>query len=73
MAPMIAVGSAKAQGSKVKPINGSKPPRVRDDATQKMGNILAHLVLHGGDPASSSFIFESRPGGFLHIPLWAGI
>jgi hypothetical protein len=29
---------------------------------------LAHLKPHRGDPTSSSFIFESRPRGFLHAP-----
>jgi hypothetical protein len=28
-----------------------------------------HLELHRGDPASSSFISESQPGGLLHAPL----
>jgi hypothetical protein len=67
--PMIAVGFAKAQDSKAEPINGSDPPtatRARDEATQRMANILAHPVPHQGDPASSSFISESRFGGSLH-------
>jgi hypothetical protein len=37
MGPTIAVGSAKAQGSKAKPVNRSEPPRAtraRDEATQ---------------------------------------
>jgi hypothetical protein len=29
---------------------------------------LAHPVPHRGDPTSSSFISESRPGDFLHAP-----
>jgi hypothetical protein len=76
MSPMIAVMSAKAQGSKVKPVKGSEPTRAtraRDKATQRMTNILAHLVPHQGDPTSSSFVSECRLGGFLHSPLWAGI
>jgi hypothetical protein len=60
----IAVGSAKAQGSKAKPINGPEPSRatrVRDETIQRITNILAHLVPHRRDPASSSFVSESRP------------
>jgi hypothetical protein len=70
MGPTIAMGSTKAQGSKVKPVYGSEPPRatsVRDEATQRMANI------HQGDPAPSIFISESRLGGFLHAPMWTGI
>jgi hypothetical protein len=76
MGPTIAVGSAKAQCSKAKPIEGLEPPkaiRARDEATQRMVNILVHLVPHRGDPVSSSFVSKSRLGGFLHAPLWAGI
>jgi hypothetical protein len=72
--PTFAMGSAKAQGSKTKFINGSEPPRatrVRDEATQRMANILAHPVPHRGDPASSSFVSESTLGGFFHAPLGA--
>jgi hypothetical protein len=39
MGPTIAVGSAKAQGSKAKPVNGLEPPRAtraRDKATQRV-------------------------------------
>jgi hypothetical protein len=39
MGPMIAVGSVKVQGSKVKPINGSELPRAtraRDKVTQRV-------------------------------------
>jgi hypothetical protein len=74
-APQLSWG-VKALGLKIKPINGSKPPRetrVRDEATQRFANILAYLVPHRGDPTSSSFVSESRPGRFLHVPLWAGI
>jgi hypothetical protein len=72
--PMIAVRSAKAQGLKAKPINGVEPPRAtraRDKSTKRMVNILVHPVPHRGDPASSSFLSESRLRGFLHVPLWA--
>jgi hypothetical protein len=74
--PMIVMGSAKAQGSKVKPIYRSEPPRAtrgRDEAKQRMPNILMHLVPHRGEPASSSFVSESRLSGFLHTPMWASI
>jgi hypothetical protein len=43
------VGSTKAQGSMVKPIDGLDPTRVtraRDEVTQMMANILVHPVLH---------------------------
>jgi hypothetical protein len=57
--PTITVGSAKAQGSKAKPVYGSglsKATRARGEATQRMANILAHSVPQPGDPTSSSFI-----------------
>jgi hypothetical protein len=63
MGPTIVVQSVKAHGSKAKPVYGSEPSRgtkVRDKATQRMTNIFAHPVPHQGDPASSSFISESR-------------
>jgi hypothetical protein len=69
MGPMIAVGSTKAQGSKVKPVSGLEPPRAtraRDEATERMANILVQPVPHRGDPTSSSFISDSTSGGFLH-------
>jgi hypothetical protein len=50
MGPTIVVGSAKAQGSKAKP----------------GGQQLVHPVPHRGALASSSFVSESRPSGFLH-------
>jgi hypothetical protein len=74
--PMIVVGSAKDKGSKAKLIYGSEPPRATrawDEATQRMDNIFVHLVPHREDPVSTSFISESRLGGFLHAPMWAGI
>jgi hypothetical protein len=76
MDPTIAVGFAKAQGSKVKPVNGLEPPRatrVRDKATQSIANILAHPMPHRLVPAYSSFVSESRLGDFLPALLWAGI
>jgi hypothetical protein len=39
MGPTIAVGNVKAHGSKVKPVNGSEPPRTtraKDEATQRV-------------------------------------
>jgi hypothetical protein len=74
--PTIVVGSANAQGSKVKPINGPEPRRAiraRDEAIQRMANILAYPVHHRGDPMSLNFISKSGPGGFLQAPLWTGI
>jgi hypothetical protein len=46
MGPMIVVGSGKAQSLKAKPIDGSEPPRARDEVTQKMANILVHPMPH---------------------------
>jgi hypothetical protein len=72
----IAMGYAKAEGSKVKPVYGSEPPgaiRARDEETQRMANILVHPAPHRGDPAFSSFVLESRLGGFLNAPMWPGI
>jgi hypothetical protein len=69
--PIIAMGSAKAQVLKVKPVYElelARATRARDEATQRMPNILAHPVPHQGDPASSSFVSESRLGCFLHRP-----
>jgi hypothetical protein len=74
--PMIVVGFAKAQSLKVKPVYGSEPPRAtraRDEATQRMDNILTHPMPHQGDPASSSFLSESRLGDFRHALMWASI
>jgi hypothetical protein len=74
--PTIAVGSTKAQGLKATPIDGPEPPRAtstRDKTTQRMSNILAHPTPHQGDPTSSSFVSESRLGGFIHAPLLAGM
>jgi hypothetical protein len=69
--PTIAVGFATAQGLKAKPAD-----RVR--ATQsnlserlsdtKGGQQLEHLEPHRGDPASSTFISESQPEGFILAP-----
>jgi hypothetical protein len=74
--PRFVVESAKAQGSKAKPIGGLEPPRAtraRDKATQRVTNILVHPGPHRGDTAPSSFVSEPGPGGFLHSPLWAVI
>jgi hypothetical protein len=49
MGPTIAMGSTKAHGSKMKPIGGSeqdRATRVRDEATQMVANILAHVGPH---------------------------
>jgi hypothetical protein len=45
MGAVNVVGSAKARGLKAKPINESEPPRAtraRDEAAQRMANILVH-------------------------------
>jgi hypothetical protein len=49
----------------------SAPPRanrVRDKATQRVASSWHFLGPHLGDLASSCFISESWPGGFLHAP-----
>jgi hypothetical protein len=51
--PMIVMGSVKAQGSKVKPVNGLEPPRAtraRDEATQRVA-LSRHIrsPVEGGD------------------------
>jgi hypothetical protein len=51
MDPMIAVGSAKALGLKAKPIYGSelsRATRARDEATQRVANILVHPTPNRG-------------------------
>jgi hypothetical protein len=36
--------------------------------TQRVASSWRYPGPHRGDPTSSSFVFESRPGGFLHAP-----
>jgi hypothetical protein len=50
MGPTIAMGSAKAQGSKAKPISGLELPRAtgaKDEATERVANTLALPGQHG--------------------------
>jgi hypothetical protein len=64
--------SAKTQGSKAKPANRVRAAQSNQSEGQsdtKGGQQLAHLEPHQGDPSSSSFIYESRPRGFLHVAL----
>jgi hypothetical protein len=70
--PTIVVGSAKTQGSKAKPVSrvrATQSNQREEPSDTKCGQQLVHSVPHRGDLASSSFVFESRPGGFLHAPL----
>jgi hypothetical protein len=72
MSPTIAVRSAKAQGLKAKPTNWVRAVLSNQSEGQsatKGGQELAHPEPHQGDPASSSFVSESRLRGFLHAPL----
>jgi hypothetical protein len=74
--PIIAVGSVKAQGSKVKPVDGSEPPRATramDEVTQRMANIFGAPGAPSRGLGILQLVSESRLGGFLDAPLWAGI
>jgi hypothetical protein len=54
-----------------KPLVGSAPSganKARDKVTQRMASSWRYLGPHQGDLASSSFVSESRSGGFLHVP-----
>jgi hypothetical protein len=68
---MIVAGSAKAQGSRQNPLSWVRAAQSNQSEGQsdaKGDQQLEHPVPHRGDPTSSSFVFESRPGGFLHAP-----
>jgi hypothetical protein len=73
---MIAAGSARAQGLKAKPVNRvraiqSNWSEGRSDT--KGGQRLTHPEPHRGNPTYSSFISESRLGGFASRPsVWVG-
>jgi hypothetical protein len=45
-----------------------KANRAREKATQKLASSRNYPGPHRGDPASSSFVSESRPAGFHHAP-----
>jgi hypothetical protein len=69
--PMIVVGLSKLRVLRQNPSVGSALPkanRVGDKATQRMASSWRYLGPHRGDPASSSFVSESWPGGFIHTP-----
>jgi hypothetical protein len=69
--PMIAEGPATLRVSRRNlPVRSESPrtTRVRDEGTQRGGQHLAHPEHHRGYLTSSSFVSESRSGGFLHAP-----
>jgi hypothetical protein len=69
MGPMIAEGPTNALGSKVKPTNRVKAIQSKQSRAQsetRSGSKWHFLRPHRGDPTPSSFVSESRPGGFLH-------
>jgi hypothetical protein len=66
---MIAVGSAKAQGSKAKPTNRVRAAQSNQSegrSDTKGGEQLADQEPYRGDPTSLIFVSESRSGGFHH-------
>jgi hypothetical protein len=72
--PKIVVGLLELRVLRQNPPVGSalpRPNRAKDKAIQRVTSSWCYLGPHRGDPASSSFVFESRLGGFLHAPLCA--
>jgi hypothetical protein len=66
---MIAKGPAKAQGSEAKSasrIRATQSKLSEGQSDTRGGRQLALSGTHRGDMAPSIFVFESRPGGFLH-------
>jgi hypothetical protein len=62
MVPMIAVGFAKAQGSKAKFASGVRDAQSNQSegrCNTKGGKQLAHPEPYRGNPTSSSFVSES--------------
>jgi hypothetical protein len=66
------LGPANAWGSKAKPARWVRAAQSEGQSNTRGGQQLAHPEPHRGDLTHSSFISESRPGGFLHAPLWTG-
>jgi hypothetical protein len=65
-------GLAIVQGSKAKPaswVRASSSEQSERQSDTKGGQQLARPRPHRGGPTSSSFVYESRLGGFLHAPL----
>jgi hypothetical protein len=70
--PTIAMGLLELRVPRQNPPARSASHRAniaRDKATEKMASCWHSPGPHRGDLASSRFISESRPGGFLHTPL----
>jgi hypothetical protein len=71
MGPMIAMDLLELRVPRQNPPVGSTPPRahrMRDKATQRVASNQRYLGPHREDPTSSSFVSESRLGGFCHTP-----
>jgi hypothetical protein len=71
MDPTITMGSTQAQDSKAKPaseVRAAQSNQSEGRSDTKYGQQLLHPKPHRGDPAFSTFISESRLGGFLHAP-----
>jgi hypothetical protein len=69
--PTIAKGPIKRMVPRQNLPLGLEPPRenrARDKATQGVASSWHFLGPHRGDMAPSSFVSESRSGGFLHAP-----
>jgi hypothetical protein len=64
-------GPTIAQGSKTKPTNrfsATQSKQIEGQSDTKVGQQFVHPGPHREGPASSSFVSESRPGGFFHAP-----
>jgi hypothetical protein len=70
MDPMIVVAcNSSGFEGKTRQLGQCHPKRTEGATKQhKGGQQLAHPGPHRGDPTSSRFISEFRPGGFLHAP-----
>jgi hypothetical protein len=69
--PTIVMGSAKAQGSKAKPVNESEPPRAtraRDEATQRVPTSW-HIrsPIEGTQCSQASYLSLDREISFMPL------
>jgi hypothetical protein len=65
------MGLPKLRVPRQNPPVGLAPPRANrawDKATQRIASSWCYPGTHRGEPTSSSFVYDSRPGGFLHAP-----
>jgi hypothetical protein len=71
MGPMIAERPANLRALRQNPLLGSASPRAYragDKATKRVASSWHFLRPHQKDLTSSSFVSESRLGGFCHAP-----